>query len=1188
MAKLHKLWRFFPNKPELKKQLCKSINISQDIAQLLINRGIVEEQAAYQFIYGDLANIADPFLLKDMDKAVERIVRAITHCEKIVVYGDYDVDGITATALMVKVLSLLGANADYYIPDRQSEGYGLNIEALEQLVHSKTQLMITVDCGISAVDEIKSVNNQLDIIVTDHHQPPQVLPEALAIINPKRLDCSYPEKNLAGVGVAFKLCQAIWQTIKKTDMTEFLDIVAFGTIADIVPLVGENRILVKEGLKQLSNTDNIGLRALINTCGLTSDKLDSGKIGYVLAPRLNAAGRLGRAAIGVELLLTTDIVRAEELAETLNHENSQRQAVEKEILSKVEEQLSKVDLESSKVLVLAGENWHVGVIGIVASRIVDRYYRPTVIISLKDGMGKASCRSIPGFDIYNALNQCSDLLIQYGGHRQAAGLSVTSDKIEALRERLSKIAEEVLTAEDFLPVLNIDCMVGLEEVNMSFLEQIACLEPFGMGNPSPVFACKDVTLADIRSIGQDGRHLKFRVRRKNYCGDGIAWEMGKLTEQFPINSHIDIAFQPEINNWNGICNVQLRAHDIRQNTDDLTEIDKLFITDHSPSKYTNILDKESFFTKIVGVTFNDRQVVIAKLTVGQQLSLKRDPLNTYDTNAIIVKTVDGEEVGFLRSELSRELAGKLDSGLSYNCIVTDITGIQNSILGVNVRIYKPCVQKNNCSINDKSVGIDDIRKALLGDRNYHDSQKIVLNHLAASKNTLAIMGTGRGKSAIFQTHAADIAIREKKMTIIIYPLRALVNDQYLSLTRVMCKLGIRVFKGNGTLTTEERAMLFEALNSENVDVLLTTPEFIQANIGYIESQINRIGFFVVDECHHISHSSKQRPVYQRLGQIMAKLGNPLVLGVTATADDETVNTIKNVLDIKQVIIDKTIRHNLVLSDARNTTDKLRYIINIIKRQEKTLIFVNSRKTAFELANQIREYLPESAQQIGFYHAGLNNEWRVKVENWFRDGTLNVVVATSAFGEGIDLSDIRHLIKYHMAFNLTTFNQQCGRAGRDGETSTIHLLFGNDDIKLNDLILKDTVPERETIGRIYLILKELHKEKQKIDISNSQISEIVSRKYKDSISERGIGAALKILEELNLVWRETSGSRREIFLCPVPSQKLDIEQSTTYYEGILEKTEFSLFANRIMKLAPDEILSCINKPLYPREFLEEVE
>lgn len=563
MAKPAKVWRVVPPCADLAAELGKELDISPVVAQVLVNRGVADADAALRFLNGGVEALPDPRLMLGMDRAVERIGAAIAGGEKITVYGDYDVDGVTATSLLYRLLGRLGGVADYYIPERQSEGYGLNAAALEALQRAGTRLVITVDCGISAAAEVAALAGRMDIIVTDHHQPPAVLPPALAILNPKQPGCPYPDKNLAGVGVAFKLAQALWLKYGGgVPLADYLDLVATGTIADIVPLTGENRVLVKLGLATLASGGNPGLKALAKAAGLADGKVDAGRVGFGIAPRLNAAGRLGHAAAGVELLVTDDDARAAELAAELDRENGRRQAVEKELLAAAEAQAAGMDTAAAKVLVLAGEDWHPGVIGIVASRMVDRYYRPTVMISVKDGIGKGSCRSIPGFDIYSALSRCADLLIQFGGHQQAAGLTIDAANIDRLRERLSEIAAATLTADDYRPVLNIDCRVALDEIDAAFLQQLACLAPHGMGNPSPVFVCEDLAVSGVKPVGQEGRHLKLRVRRQRASGDVIGWDMGGLAGRLG-GGPIDLAFAPEFNEWQGQRSIQLKAHDVR-------------------------------------------------------------------------------------------------------------------------------------------------------------------------------------------------------------------------------------------------------------------------------------------------------------------------------------------------------------------------------------------------------------------------------------------------------------------------------------------------------------------------------------------------------------------------------------------------------------------------------------------------
>lgn len=561
---MKKKWNLSPAKFDIQQQLSSQLGIPRAIAQVLINRGLEQVDEARDFLCGDLGKLWDPYLLKNMDLAVKRIRRAVNDKEKIIVYGDYDVDGMTSTATLYKLLSRLDAWVDYYIPERLNEGYGLNAVALEQLYQAGARLILSVDCGISSVSEVAQFSGKLDFIITDHHQPPERLPSAAAIVNPKQIDCPYPEKNLAGVGIAFKLCQALWRDFhdEPLPMDDYLELAAIGTIADIVSLTGENRIIVKNGLQKLNQTRNIGLNALLQHCGLTAGTVDAGKVGFMIAPRLNAAGRVGNASNGVELLVTTDQERAAVLASQLNEENLQRQATEKEIFAAADEMFAAQGEEWKNVLVLAAEDWHPGVIGIVASRLVSKYYRPVVMISVKDGEGRGSCRSIPGFDMISALKECSDLLLKYGGHKQAAGLSILEGNIAEFRERLNKIARSVLSSEDYIPILKIDSFVGIEEIDELFLQKMASLAPHGMGNPSPLFVCKKTAIASAKAIGKEKKHLKLRVRHNEIAREVIAWNMGERIAELTVDDSIYIAFSPEVNEWQGRRDIQFKAEDV--------------------------------------------------------------------------------------------------------------------------------------------------------------------------------------------------------------------------------------------------------------------------------------------------------------------------------------------------------------------------------------------------------------------------------------------------------------------------------------------------------------------------------------------------------------------------------------------------------------------------------------------------
>lgn len=566
-GKKNKIWRLFSADFALRHQLSQALEIPELIAQVLINRGLDNVDSAGQFMFGGSEQLHNPFLMSGMNEAVSRIIKAIEAKEKITIYGDYDVDGVTSCALLYLALSRLGASVQYYIPDRQNEGYGLNIAALEQLCNNGVQLIITVDCGISAWQEVAAVAEQVDIIITDHHQPPTILPDVHAILDPHQIDCQYPDKQLAGVGVAFKLCQALCDTlaVNWSPIQEYLDIVAIGTIADLVPLKGENRILVKLGLEQIRATQRIGIKALVGESGLDLEKIDCGKVGFQIAPRLNAAGRLGCAATGVQLLISDDFASAESLAKQLENENCERQNVEQEILKCAEKKLSNTGLTLNQAIILWDDSWHPGVIGIVASRLVDKYYCPTIMIAIRDGVGKGSCRSIAGFNMYDILAKCSDLLVQFGGHHQAAGFSILPDNIPAFVERFQKITESILVTIDSSPILKVDAIIAPEEITFDFIEHLVKLGPYGMGNPTPVFAMGNIFMENVRTIGKDKQHLKFQTKDEiGRLYDVIAWNMAEAANSIHTKpTIIDLAFSPMINEWNGKNEIQLRAQDFR-------------------------------------------------------------------------------------------------------------------------------------------------------------------------------------------------------------------------------------------------------------------------------------------------------------------------------------------------------------------------------------------------------------------------------------------------------------------------------------------------------------------------------------------------------------------------------------------------------------------------------------------------
>ncbi len=561
----NKRWVQAEHNPALVARLARELHTSDILARLLARRGITDAESGHKFLNPSISDLHDPFLMRDMREAVDCVLRAVEQKKKILIYGDYDVDGTTSTVILKKALSLIGADVSYYIPERLKDGYGLREDAMDTAKAQGYELIISVDTGIRArqvVEHARALG--LEIIITDHHLPEEGLPRANAVLNPKRTDCSYPDKNLAGVGVAFKLAQALLVETGRERMVEsFIKVAAIGTIADIVPLTGENRIIARYGLEGLRNASNIGLRALLEVAGVAGKAISGFDVGFRIGPRINAVGRMAGASLAVDLFDAPDFETAMRMASDMNEQNAARQQTEADILAQVLAEIeSNPRLKESYVAVIAGEGWHRGVIGIVASRIVERLYRPTIIISIEDGLGHGSGRSIPPFHLLDGLTECADLFERFGGHSHAAGLAIRADRIDELRRRLDAHARRALEAEDLIPVVKTDCELPLRQATLELVEELSHLEPYGPGNPQPVFEARGVQVVQAPRVLKD-KHLKFRALQGTKWIDCLWWgEGGRASDIFP-GDRISLAFTIAENTYNDNTQVQITVRDLK-------------------------------------------------------------------------------------------------------------------------------------------------------------------------------------------------------------------------------------------------------------------------------------------------------------------------------------------------------------------------------------------------------------------------------------------------------------------------------------------------------------------------------------------------------------------------------------------------------------------------------------------------
>lgn len=559
---MNKKWECYNVNENLLHDFMQKFKLNEILARVLINKNITKKEEIDLFMNPTRKDFHDPFLMPDMEITVDRVLKAIKDKEKIIIYGDYDADGITSITVLKTFLEERGLEVASYIPNRLDEGYGLNKQAIKKIYDDGYRLIITVDCGISGIYEVDYANSLgMEVLITDHHEPGQSLPNALAIVDAKRKDNKYPFNQLAGVGVVFKLIQAISMklNLNEKEYLKYLDIVCIGTISDIVPLVDENRVIAKLGLKLVNQTKNIGLRALLEIVGFK--EIDSGTISFGVAPRINACGRMGDEQVALDLFLSKDYETAKKIANKLNEYNSERQSIEKQIFDEATQKIEKEEKENACIIV-GGEGWHHGIIGIVASKVTDIYFKPSILVCFEGNHGKGSGRSIPGFDLHEALMQCSSELEKFGGHAMAVGVTVEKSKFNKFKTELEEYAKKC-EIDKIVPIINIDSELSLKNIDIDSVKSLKLLEPYGEANKTPIFLFKNLKINSIRALSE-GKHLKLTLKEDNFMINAIGFNMGELSEKYLLDDKVDIVGSLEINSFNGNDSIQIVMKDIRK------------------------------------------------------------------------------------------------------------------------------------------------------------------------------------------------------------------------------------------------------------------------------------------------------------------------------------------------------------------------------------------------------------------------------------------------------------------------------------------------------------------------------------------------------------------------------------------------------------------------------------------------
>ena len=1091
--------------------LQRELDLPRFVAATLVGRGIDTPKAARAFLYPSFKHDwLDPYTIPGLGDVVSALEDAIRKGRRILVFGDFDLDGISATTILTRGLRELGVDAVPFIPKRFEEGYGITAFALERVKTYAPDFLVTVDCGIACKAEAKLVQAAgIDVAITDHHEPTELVPEGVPVADPK-IDPDCPSCVLAGAGVALKLVQALGGRFGKPYLwRDFVDFATLGTVADLMPMLGENRPLVIEGIKMMNKAPRPCIAALLETSGASDKPLTSTNLSFSLIPRLNAAGRMGNADLALNLLMSDDFDEAYRLASELEGLNDQRRAIEAELSEIAKVQAAEI-YHGQRALVVAGEGWHEGVKGIVASRLVGIYGVPCILMTIDGDEARGSGRSVGRVNLFAAVESASDLLVRFGGHEAAVGVTLKTKDIPAFAEALCAYLDK-LPEDDFHPLIEIDACVDLDELTLDTVGALKQVAPFGQENPTPCFLARDVLLTHCRAVGAEKNHFSCTLTNGRSSLSGIMFHCTDIDMLMATDSVVNAAFQVEIDTWRGRKSVKAMLQSI------------------TPARTCPALEA----------------------------------------------CLEPENLSF-----AADLYATSDAELCEDCCESP----------EDIEAYEAQREKNRAlweekAKNDPDELEADVVRAIIGDRELHKSQRVVLSSLRAGNSVLAVMATGRGKSLTFQVHAACEALAHHTASLFVYPLRALIADQAFHINEALAPFGINACTLTGESTPDERRQTFAGLADGSVDIVLTTPEFLVCHAPEF-AEAGRIGFVVVDEAHHIGLSrAGHRPAYAQLGGVIEKLGNPVVLALTATSDEAITNDIDRVLPVAGHVVDDTMRTNLHVIDQRNLRNRGDYLATLVAQGEKSVIYVSSREQSVALARNLRKRVPQMAPLIGFYNAGLSRAERTRVEDLFRTGAIAVLVATSAFGEGVDIPDIRNVVLFQLPYNEIEFNQMSGRAGRDGKDARIHLLFGRSDVKHNDRILQEMTPNHDVLAEVYRALRAWQRRTpgEFFEMTDAELARIVSGAGCE-ITPSAAACGVAVFRELGLIETHVayaSGEGARMVRVKEGAARVELTDSVRYREGLGERDIFHAFFEWVIDCDRMRLEQRVSGPITPQ-------
>jgi single-stranded-DNA-specific exonuclease len=1130
--------------------MAADLGVSPLLGQLLLNRGLRRAETARAFLDVSVDNLSHPYDLRGMDRAVDTLVAAIRSAREIVVYGDYDADGVTATSALVRVLRRLGARVGFYIPHRQREGYGLHAAVLTRLAAEGASVVVAVDCGIAAnAAAVAARDAGVDLIILDHHLPLGELPPASVIVNPK---LSGVATDYCAAGLALQACRGLLMSTGQAEMdSDLFSIAALGTVADSVSLRDDNRIIVAHGLRTLGAPTWPGLRALL-AVAKAEPPIVARVLSHGLAPRLNAAGRLDDASIGVRLLTSDDPVECEEIASTLDRLNKDRRALCDQVLAEAVEEVDRLDLAREPALVLAREDWHPGVVGIVASQLVERYFRPTVVIGVRDGVGKGSARSIPPLHLVRALSAASEPLTAYGGHAMAAGLTVPADAIDEFRTRFVERVRAELTPDDLTPIVDVDADIALEAVTADLCADLDRLAPFGVGNPPPRFLTRGLHAVATRLVG-GGQHLRLVVTDGAIARDAIAFRQGEAVELLAFTqARVDLAYSVEIDQWNAAGAPQLVIEHLWTPDVDLSTVAadaagvlaRLFARADDYLTPSSIDDAPAFHTKVVGVTFEGRQALLPSVRAGDRLVLTRDPANPVDPHAIKVCLADGRQLGFLRADLAARLAPPIDAGARYVAMAAALTGGGDRAWGLNVLVQRESAATVDGDGHPAGVPAPaelarTLRARLLRGRQPTPWQDAVLDAVLAGRRCVVRVGPGRGLVAATAIAALGVLARREGPVTIVVPRASEVDAWAASIGPWLKDLGITIWPAHGAMPVRSASRVADALARGAVDVLVASAAWVVDRTPRAGRVVHVVDDATVDDVVAVQRALRAVPA----NDLTVVLG-PLTAG--AIQERAGAWGIDSVVDLA------TPRTNIRIVDLRGR-GPWAPPDHAAGRFDVSVLIAAGPRRAVDEARRLREQYPHRADRIAYYHEGLPAALRRVIEDLLAAGKLETVVAGTLLVDPAMPAGVARVVAVDLPPTRLLAAEALGAVGTGRALGLVELRYDVHTVAATQGSIERRHPSRETLVRGYRFFRALQKGGPWLWPPEPS-RRAAARDGVTDLAEETLSAVLEILVEAGVIARESDAARESSAAALYhnvvdQSERVDLDRSLRYRESV---------------------------------------